>query len=1106
MSDGSLIFDTRVDTSGFKKGVSGLKGLASKGLSGIGSAVTGVATGIATATTALAGLGVASIKAGVEFESAFASVKKTVSATDEQLKGLEKSIRNMSKEMPQTASAIAEVMASAGQLGIATDNLEDFTKTMVQLGDATNLSSEEAATSLARLANITGMPQTEFDKLGSSIVALGNNLATTESEIVSMSLRLAGAGAQIGMSEADITGFAAALSSVGIEAEAGGSAMSTVFADMSLAVETGGDSLEDFAEVAGMSIEEFSRLFREDASSAVLAFINGLGTCEERGVSAIRVLDAMGMTEIRLRDALLRASGATDVFNNAIELSNTAWKENTALTKEAEARYQTMESQLGILKNKLTDIGISFYQDIRNPMVGVVEEANNMVDQLAEAFDKRGLQGLVEETGDVLADVVSNIADSAPEMLDAGADMLVAFIDGLMSNQDELIDSAEKIIVSLKNGISKVSSKLYDSGLDMLKALTKELKENKEEIAKGGAQMIENLGSAIKEALPVIGQAAGTIAQTIVETLLETNWLQVGMDIGSGVWEGISNALAPDGPSSKHWDDMLARQLESKGTIDPKLLAQYKELFGRDYDTGLSTTHEGKGGSGKAFTVAAPSTNTVAGFNAIEDNASARARDRQKQLEDAMEEVGDVMVESMEESYSDLTELVEEEEQKIADIQTDLLYKKSEDLIALEAKLQEEENKAYEKQLAEKEKIGISAVTKTYKKIYSAEKKAITDKEDKISKLELKLDAQALLLRNAQAMASVDETYEDLTAAKLREIAEMSETTKDLELSELMDGKEALRVEELKLVTDKNRAVLELEKKQVEDEKAIQEQLLNNFDATYSNMVSEYEKAYNVIANKQESLANKLAAFGDLFDKFTEENEQGEEIEYMKLGDLKDDVEQLSLLGKGLDALKGRGASQEFLDDYLTKYNVEDSLDFTELLLKQTDQGLNDYLALWQKKQDLANEIAGNFYKDEFSDLKTNFTDQVRNDLGLMPDEAEVIGQDTANSLAQGLRSGVETVRGAVSELVAQMQAAVYGEVGTLGNELSTTSNINQTISTNKDSSVVNALGAIYGALTAEKEATQIIEIDGKKVGESITVVDGVVRELSRRGVSLNVD
>ena len=285
-----------------------------------GQKMTDVGKKMTTYVTApLVGLGTLATKSAIDFESAFAGVRKTVDATEEEFGALEEGIRAMSQEIPAAATEIAGVAEAAGQLGIEVPNILSFTRTMIDLGEATNLSADQAATSLARLANITQMPQDQFDRLGSTIVALGNNLATTEAEIVDMGLRLAGAGAQVGMTEAQILGFAGALSSVGIAAEAGGSAFSRVMADMQLAVETGSERLNDFAAVAGMSADEFRRAFQEDAAGAIIAFIQGLSTAEERGMSAIAVLDEMGITEIRLRDALLRAAGAGDLFSESID-------------------------------------------------------------------------------------------------------------------------------------------------------------------------------------------------------------------------------------------------------------------------------------------------------------------------------------------------------------------------------------------------------------------------------------------------------------------------------------------------------------------------------------------------------------------------------------------------------------------------------------------------------------------------------------------------------------------------------------------------------------------------------------------------------------------
>lgn len=200
-----------------------------KKLSNIGDGLNTFGNKMTMGVTVPIVAGVAAVaKAAIDWESAFAGTKKTVDEVVDangkviySYDELEAGLRSLAKELPATHAEIAATAENAGQLGIATENVISFTKTMIDLGESTNLGAEEASVALARLANITQMPQENFERLGSTIVELGNNLATTESEITEMSLRLAGAGSQVGMSESQIVSFAAALSSVGIEAEAG---------------------------------------------------------------------------------------------------------------------------------------------------------------------------------------------------------------------------------------------------------------------------------------------------------------------------------------------------------------------------------------------------------------------------------------------------------------------------------------------------------------------------------------------------------------------------------------------------------------------------------------------------------------------------------------------------------------------------------------------------------------------------------------------------------------------------------------------------------------------------------------------------------------------
>lgn len=542
-SDGTIKITTELDNSRAEQAMSKFGKLVKTGIA---------ALGISKIASEIGQLGGYIFQTGLQFESAFAGVEKTVDATDAQLQEFRAGIREMSTEIPQTAAEIASVAEAAGQLGIQNEYLLDFSETMSNLGVATNMSATEAATSLARLANITQMPQENFDRLGSTIVALGNNLATTESEITEMGLRLAGAGKQVGMSEAQILGLAGAISSVGIEADAGGSAVSTIMTKMQLAVEEGGESLEQFANVAGVSADEFRQAFQEDAAQALVAFVEGLGTMDERGQSAIGTLSDMEITEIRQRDALLRLAGAGDVLSESLGIATQAWDENNALTNEAEKRYQTLESQIQILKNNVDDFGISIYDSLRDPIANTVTEAIGYVERLHSAFNTGGISGVVAELGEVFNDVTDDIAGTSDaaaglvtplkNLATAGADLASGILpvigEGaklLAENFDVALPVVVGLTTSMKayNAIGRATASATKANAAATAALTKMEKANALQLVatNGGLTLRQTLMGVYNGQISVTTALTGlwTKAQTALNTAISTNPIGVAV-------------------------------------------------------------------------------------------------------------------------------------------------------------------------------------------------------------------------------------------------------------------------------------------------------------------------------------------------------------------------------------------------------------------------------------------------------------------------------------------------------------------------------------------------------------------------------------------------
>ena len=333
------------------------------------------------------------VNASLEFESALTGVAKTTDFTDEELASMSDSIKQLSEQIPATTTELAGVAEAAGQLGIAKDNLLDFTKVMTELGTATNMTSDEAATMLAQFANITGMSPSNYENLGSAIVDLGNHYATTEAQITDMAQGMAAQATIAGMNESDILGLSAAVSSLGIDTAAGATSMNTLISTVMTAVETG-KNLNEFASVAGMSAQEFKQAWGQDAVSALSSFISGLNDTTRNGASATVLLNDLGLSEARLQRMTLSLANSGDLLNNAVGTANNAWNENTALTDEANKRYATTESQLALMKNAYNNAKVAVGDAFTPALKKLYGVGANVLSQIADFIEAN--PGLVQ--------------------------------------------------------------------------------------------------------------------------------------------------------------------------------------------------------------------------------------------------------------------------------------------------------------------------------------------------------------------------------------------------------------------------------------------------------------------------------------------------------------------------------------------------------------------------------------------------------------------------------------------------------------------------------------------------------------------------------------
>lgn len=382
----------------------------------VGEGIDTVTKPLQYAATALAAGGVASAKFAIDFENNFANVKKTVDGTPEQLAKIKQGIIDLSTTgidgrgaIPQTTTELNELAAAGGQLGISQENIIDFTEVMAQMGSATNLVGEEGAATLARFQNVMGVGQNEIRNIGSAIVDLGNNSATTESEIAEMALRMGKYGSSVRMSAADVLGYSAALSSLGIEAQMGGSAIGRTWLSIETAVASGGEGLTKFAKYSGKSAEEFKEQWNTDSSGAFNGLLKGLQSAENLTVA----LDDLGINNTQDIQAMMALVNGYDLVTESVNRSNTAYQENTALQEEFNAKNETTASKLANTKNNIIEAARS----IGETMLPSIQDASTTVADFA-----KGLSQMDDEQKRVVVNTGATvIAIGAISKVSAGA-------------------------------------------------------------------------------------------------------------------------------------------------------------------------------------------------------------------------------------------------------------------------------------------------------------------------------------------------------------------------------------------------------------------------------------------------------------------------------------------------------------------------------------------------------------------------------------------------------------------------------------------------------------------------------------------------------------
>ena len=352
--------------------------------SGAFSSVEGSALNMKNAVGAaggiLAGAGVAAFgkaaDAAINFEDAMAGVEKVTS--EAVAKELESDIKDLATEIPLAHDELAELATQAGRMGAeGVDEITEFTEVAAQMGAATTLSADDAGTALGKVSSALDEPLENVGALGDAINETSNNFQATSDEIVDSTQRSGQALSTLGLESDEIIGLSGAFNEVSSSSRVAAQRMQQVSESM-----MDPDNVEMFADMLGVSAEEFEHMRDEAPQDTMMELMDSIGGNQ----------DALDTLNDELTTAQSRAfrdtAESADTMRDAMDTSNQAMEEGGSLAKEVGVETDTMAGQMELLKNELHNVMITMGDAFLPVLIDIVEVVGPMVSAFADLNER----------------------------------------------------------------------------------------------------------------------------------------------------------------------------------------------------------------------------------------------------------------------------------------------------------------------------------------------------------------------------------------------------------------------------------------------------------------------------------------------------------------------------------------------------------------------------------------------------------------------------------------------------------------------------------------------------------------------------------------------
>lgn len=488
--DGTLKFDTSVDSSGFQAGIDKIGKFASGALKATGAIIGGV-------STAVAGIGTAAVKTGADFESSMSNVAAISQASAKDMEALTEKAKEMGAKTKFSAKESADAFSYMAMAGWKTGDMLNGIEGIMNLAAA---SGEDLATTsdiVTDALTAFGLKASDASHFADILAQASSNSNTNVGMMGETFKYVAPVAGALGFSAEDCATAIGLMANSGIKASQAGTSLRSIITRMAKPT----DDVQKAMSQLGISLTKSDGSMKS-LNEIMLDLRKGFSglTADQKAQMAATLGGQEAMSGL-----LAIVNSSDDDFN---KLSSSINSCDGAAEKMAETMNDNLSGQITILKSGLEGLAISLYEEMETPLMGVVKHAQEMVQELQDAFNDGGLDAVVSKFGEVMAEIVQKAAEATPELIEVAKNIISSFIGSILNNKEEIANAGATLVSDLVEALFSVSGEMLSAGIELFAQFLQGMVAHAPELGKSFAEMLSSIGNSVQENLPLIIQAA----------------------------------------------------------------------------------------------------------------------------------------------------------------------------------------------------------------------------------------------------------------------------------------------------------------------------------------------------------------------------------------------------------------------------------------------------------------------------------------------------------------------------------------------------------------------------------------------------------------------